>query len=75
MLVLDPLRVVIEDGDKLDGTELTIPLSPKDPKFGTRQVKFTKTVFIDRSDFKEEADPAFFRLAPKQVSDSQLSGF
>ncbi|KAI0133337.1 glutaminyl-tRNA synthetase [Hypoxylon sp. NC0597] len=64
MLVLDPIPVVIEDADDLDGTTITLPFSPKDPKMGSHDVKFTKTVYIDRSDFREEADPAFFRLAP-----------
>lgn len=64
MLVLDPIPVVIEDADDLDGTTITLPFSPKDPKMGSHDVKFTKTVYIDRSDFREEADPSFFRLAP-----------
>ncbi|OTA96626.1 hypothetical protein M434DRAFT_392564 [Hypoxylon sp. CO27-5] len=64
MLVLDPIPVVIEDADELDGTTITLPFSPKDPKMGSHDVKFTKTVYIDRSDFREEADPSFFRLAP-----------
>ncbi|KAI0834248.1 glutaminyl-tRNA synthetase [Hypoxylon sp. FL0890] len=64
MLILDPIPVVIEDADELDGTTITLPFSPKDPKMGSHDVKFTKTVYIDRSDFREEADPSFFRLAP-----------
>ncbi|KAI1084565.1 glutaminyl-tRNA synthetase [Whalleya microplaca] len=64
MLVLDPVPVVIEDADDLDGKPLTIPFSPKDPKMGTHDLEFSKTVYIDRSDFREEDDPTFFRLAP-----------
>ncbi|KAL1874946.1 hypothetical protein VTK73DRAFT_10315 [Phialemonium thermophilum] len=64
MLILDPVPVVIEDGDELDGKTLTVPFSPKDPKMGTHEIKFSKTVYIDRSDFRREADPSFFRLAP-----------
>ncbi|KAI1135829.1 glutaminyl-tRNA synthetase [Hypoxylon sp. FL0543] len=64
MLILDPIPVVIEDADELDGTTISLPFSPKDPKMGSHDVKFTKTVYIDRSDFREEADPSFFRLAP-----------
>ncbi|KAI1409960.1 glutaminyl-tRNA synthetase [Hypoxylon sp. FL1857] len=67
MLILDPVPVVIEDADELDGTTITLPFSPKDPKMGSHDVKFTKTVYIDRSDFREEADPSFFRLAPGQT--------
>ncbi|KAI1214385.1 glutaminyl-tRNA synthetase [Annulohypoxylon truncatum] len=64
MLILDPIPVVIEDADDLDGKSITLPFSPKEPKMGSHDVKFTKTVYIDRSDFREEADPSFFRLAP-----------
>ncbi|KAI0384711.1 glutaminyl-tRNA synthetase [Hypomontagnella monticulosa] len=64
MLILDPIPVVIEDADELDGKALTLPFSPKDPKMGSHDVTFSKTVYIDSSDFREEADPSFFRLAP-----------
>ncbi|KAI1106392.1 glutaminyl-tRNA synthetase [Jackrogersella minutella] len=64
MLILDPIPVIIEDADELDGKSITLPFSPKDPKMGSHDVRFTKTVYIDRSDFREEADPSFFRLAP-----------
>ncbi|KAI0901200.1 glutaminyl-tRNA synthetase [Annulohypoxylon nitens] len=63
MLILDPIPVVIEDADELDGKTITLPFSPKEPKMGNHDVKFTKTVYIDRSDFREEADLSFFRLA------------
>jgi glutaminyl-tRNA synthetase len=64
MLVLDPIPVVVEDADELDGTELNIPFSPKDPAMGDHKVKFTKTVYIDRSDFREVDSKDYFRLAP-----------
>jgi len=62
-MVLDPLAVVIEDADDLD-EHLTIPFSLKDPSMGSRDLKLSKTVYIDRADFREEDDPTFFRLAP-----------
>ena len=46
MLVLDPVPVTIEDHEGTE--ELEVPYSPKDPKFGTHKVRFTKTVYIDR---------------------------
>ncbi len=61
MLVLDPLRVVIEDAEEID---LEIPFSPKDPTVGSHKVKLTKTVYIDRSDFRETDSKDYFRLAP-----------
>ncbi|KAL2259565.1 hypothetical protein VTK26DRAFT_6717 [Humicola hyalothermophila] len=64
MLVLDPIPVVIEDADEYDGTELTVPFSPKNPAMGDHKIKFTKTVYIDRSDFREVDSKDYFRLAP-----------
>ncbi|KAI0202609.1 glutaminyl-tRNA synthetase [Astrocystis sublimbata] len=62
-LVLEPVRVVIQDLDELEGQELEMPLS-KDPAMGSYKVKMTKTVYIDASDFRKEAHKDFFRLAP-----------
>ncbi|OKL62167.1 putative glutamine--tRNA ligase [Talaromyces atroroseus] len=66
MMVLEPLRIVIEDADSLESSErdLTIPFSPKKPELGTHQLRLTNTVFIDRSDFREVDSKDYFRLAP-----------
>ncbi|PSR82915.1 glutaminyl-tRNA synthetase [Coniella lustricola] len=64
MVVLDPVPVVIEDVGEEEGKELTLPFSPKDPKMGSHTVKITKTIYIDRSDFREVDSPDYFRLAP-----------
>ncbi|ROW04532.1 hypothetical protein VMCG_04942 [Cytospora schulzeri] len=64
MLILDPVPVVIEDIGDEEGKELVVPFSPKDPQMGSHTIKFTKTVYIDRSDFREVDDPKYFRLAP-----------
>jgi glutaminyl-tRNA synthetase len=64
MLVLDPVPVVIEDADEFEGTELTVPFSPKNPAMGDHKIKFSKTVYIDRSDFREVDSKDYFRLAP-----------
>ncbi|SPQ23776.1 a900eebf-6572-4ee1-9d9a-6aace5805f34 [Thermothielavioides terrestris] len=62
MLVLDPVPVVIEDADEQD---LDIPLFPKDPrKMGSRRLKLTKRVYIERTDFREVDSEDYFRLAP-----------
>ncbi|KAK0643705.1 glutaminyl-tRNA synthetase [Cercophora newfieldiana] len=63
MLVLDPVPVVIEDADGSDGLELDVPFSPKNAAMGSHKVKFTKTVYIDRSDFREVDSKDYFRLA------------
>jgi glutaminyl-tRNA synthetase len=61
MLVLDPVPVVIEDAEEID---LDIPFSPKNSAMGSHKVKLTKTVYIDRSDFREIDSKEYFRLAP-----------
>jgi glutaminyl-tRNA synthetase len=60
-LILDPIPVVIEDGEEM---QLDVPLSPKVPAMGSHKVTFTPTVYIDRSDFRETDDPRYYRLAP-----------
>ena len=63
MLVLDPVKVVIENlpDDHLEMVEL--PFS-KDPAMGSHKIPFSKTVYIERSDFREVDSPDYFRLAP-----------
>jgi glutaminyl-tRNA synthetase len=61
MMILDPVALVIEDAEEV---ELDVPYSPKDPKMGSHKLRFTTTVYIDRSDFREEDSKDYFRLAP-----------
>ncbi|KAI1809330.1 glutaminyl-tRNA synthetase-like protein [Poronia punctata] len=64
MLVLDPVPVVIEDAEEL---EVDVPFSPKNPEMGSHKLKFTPTVYIDRSDFREVDSKDYFRLAPNKT--------
>ncbi|WP_162541418.1 glutamine--tRNA ligase [Aggregatibacter aphrophilus] len=60
MAVIDPVRVVIEN---LEGEEmLTAPNHPNRPELGERQLAFTKEIYIDRADFREEANKQYKRL-------------
>ncbi len=64
MAVLRPLKVVIDnypDGqvEKLDAVN-----NPEDPGTGTRKVPFSKVLYIERDDFREDPPKQFFRLAP-----------
>ncbi|KAI1166607.1 glutaminyl-tRNA synthetase [Nemania serpens] len=63
LLVLDPVPVVIQDVGSLEGEELVMPLS-KDPAMGSYKVRLTKTIYIDRSDFRKTSHKDFFRLSP-----------
>ena len=60
MAVIDPVRVVIEN---FEGEEtLTAPNHPNRPELGDRQLPFTKELYIDRADFREEANKQYKRL-------------
>ncbi|MFQ2172313.1 glutamine--tRNA ligase [Aeromonas rivipollensis] len=60
MAVLHPVKVVIENlaGDEV----LTAPAHPNKPEMGSRTLPFTREIFIDEADFKEEANKQFKRL-------------
>ena len=60
MAVIDPVNVVIEN---FEGEEmLTAPNHPNRPELGERQLPFTKEIYIDRADFREEANKQYKRL-------------
>ncbi len=60
MAVINPLRIVIEN---FDGEEvLTAPNHPNREEMGTRQLPFTRELFIDKADFREEANKQYKRL-------------
>ncbi len=64
MAVLDPVKLVITNYPE-DKTEyLTLENHPKDESFGTREVPFTRELYIEREDFLEDPPKKFFRLAP-----------
>ncbi|MEC6832442.1 glutamine--tRNA ligase [Photobacterium toruni] len=61
MAVLDPVKVVIENFD--GETEiLTIANHPNKPEMGTREVPFSRELYIEREDFREEANKKYKRL-------------
>ena len=60
--VLDPIKVIIENYAEGEFEQRTMPNNPEDENSGTREVPFGREIYIERSDFKEEADKKFFRL-------------
>ena len=64
MAVLRPLKVVITNypGDKTE--EFEPARHPKNPEMGTRKVPFSREIYIDQDDFREDPPPKYFRLAP-----------
>ncbi|MGZ3774082.1 MAG: glutamine--tRNA ligase/YqeY domain fusion protein [Pseudobdellovibrionaceae bacterium] len=64
MAVLDPIKVVIENLPADYKEELESSVHPKKAELGKRKFFFTKELYIEASDFKENPDADFFRLAP-----------
>jgi glutaminyl-tRNA synthetase len=64
MAVLRPLRVVIENYPESKVEELEAVNNPEDSAMGTRNVAFSRVVYIERDDFREDPPKKYFRLAP-----------
>ncbi len=64
MAVLRPLRVIIDNFPEGKTEELEAVNNPEDPAAGTRQVPFSRELYLERDDFREDPPKEFFRLAP-----------
>ncbi|MBI2229821.1 MAG: glutamine--tRNA ligase/YqeY domain fusion protein [Deltaproteobacteria bacterium] len=64
MAVLRPLRVVIENYPENQTEELAAVNNPEDPSMGTRKVPFSRVLYIEQDDFREEPPKGYFRLSP-----------
>jgi glutaminyl-tRNA synthetase len=64
MAVLRPLKVVIDNYPEGRVEELDAVNNPEDPPMGTRKVPFTRELYIEQDDFREEPPKGFFRLSP-----------
>ncbi|KPW03475.1 glutamine--tRNA ligase [Pseudoalteromonas sp. P1-11] len=62
MAVLDPVKVVIENFDAEKVETLSVANHPNKEEMGRREVPFTRELFIEREDFREEANNKFKRL-------------
>lgn len=62
MAVLDSVKLIIDNypADQIEQMQATN--NPEDPEAGTRQVPFSKELWIERADFRENADKKFYRL-------------
>ncbi|MBW2061501.1 MAG: glutamine--tRNA ligase/YqeY domain fusion protein [Deltaproteobacteria bacterium] len=64
MAVLRPLRVIIDNYPENQEEELDFPNHPEDPSMGSRKVPFSRVLYIERDDFREDPPRKFFRLTP-----------
>ena len=66
MAVLHPLKLVIDnypaEGQRRSSSKS--PNNPEDPSAGTRQVPFSRELYIEQDDFREVPPPKYYRLSP-----------
>jgi glutaminyl-tRNA synthetase len=64
MAVLKPLKLVISNYPEGKTEEFDAENNPEDPSAGTRKVKFSRVLYIEQDDFREEPPKGYFRLSP-----------
>ncbi len=64
MAVLHPLKVIIDNYPEGQVEQLEAINNPEDPSMGTRQVPFSRELYIEQDDFREDPPKKFYRLAP-----------
>ncbi len=64
MSVLRPLRIVIDNYPEGKVEELEAINNPENPLMGKRKIPFSRVIYIEQDDFREEPPPKYFRLAP-----------
>ena len=64
MAVLRPIKVVLENYPEGQVDELDAVNNPEDPAMGTRKIPFSRALYIEQDDFREEPPKGFFRLSP-----------
>jgi glutaminyl-tRNA synthetase len=62
MAVIDPVKVIITNYEENKTEQLTAPAHPKDETMGTRTLPFSGQLYIDRADFREQANKKYKRL-------------
>jgi glutaminyl-tRNA synthetase len=64
MAVLRPLKVVIDNYPEGQVEEMEAVNNPEDASMGTRKVRFSKVLYIEQEDFREDPPKQYFRLSP-----------
>jgi glutaminyl-tRNA synthetase len=64
MAVLQPIRIVIDNFPEGQVEELEAINNPEDPAMGTRRIPFSRVLYIEREDFRENPPKKYFRLSP-----------
>jgi len=64
MAVINPLKVIIENYPEDQEEIITGVNHPQNPDYGTREIPFSREIYIEQDDFMEDAPKKFFRLSP-----------
>ncbi|HJS66156.1 MAG TPA: glutamine--tRNA ligase/YqeY domain fusion protein [Nitrospiraceae bacterium] len=64
MAVLRPLKIILDNYPESQSEELEAVNNPEDSSAGTREVPFSRVLYIEQDDFREDPPKQFFRLAP-----------
>ena len=64
MAVLDPIKVVIDNYPEGETEYLAVENNLENPELGSRQIPFTRELYIERDDFMEEPPKKYFRMFP-----------
>ncbi len=64
MATLDPIKLIIDNYPENESEMLTVPNNLENEELGTREVPFSRELYIDRDDFMEEPVKKYFRLYP-----------
>ncbi|KAB0792246.1 hypothetical protein PPYR_14205 [Photinus pyralis] len=75
MVVLDPLKVTIENYPHNNPTQVSVPNFPSKPEAGSHSVTFDRVIYIEANDFMEEGEKGYRRLTPKQSVGLRHAGY
>ena len=64
MAVLDPVKLIIDNYPEGQSEYFALPIAPDEPEKGVLRLPFSRELYIEREDFREEAPAKFYRLAP-----------
>jgi glutaminyl-tRNA synthetase len=64
LAVIKPIKIVIENYPENQVEMLDAVNNPEDPSAGTRQIPFSRELYIEQDDFREAPPPKYFRLSP-----------
>ncbi|XP_065365523.1 probable glutamine--tRNA ligase [Calliphora vicina] len=67
LVVLEPLKITLENYPHAGPVEIEVPNFPQNPELGSHKITLDRVVYIEQSDFKQESEKGYRRLAPGQT--------